>query len=77
MSISNFQARERASELLEFFKLEEAAVKVNPVTHLVTSVRGLMAGTLANTEIGWVLLTSAILLILFAPLAMYFCRNKG
>ena len=55
----------------------EAAVKVNPVTHLVTAVRGFMAGTLASTEIGWVLLTSAILLILFAPLAMYFYRNKG
>ena len=55
----------------------EAVVNVNPVTHLVTAVRGFTAGDIATTEVGWVLLTSAVLLFVFAPLAMHFYRNKG
>lgn len=55
----------------------EAVVNVNPVTHLVTAVRGFTAGDIATTEVGWVLLTSAVLLVVFAPLAMRLYRNKG
>jgi ABC-2 type transport system permease protein len=55
----------------------EAVVNVNPVTHLVTAVRGFTAGDIATTEVGWALLTSAVLLVVFSPLAMHFYRNKG
>ena len=55
----------------------EAVVDVNPVTHLVTAARGLTSGTFPTTEIGWVLLPSAVLLIIFAPLAMHIYRNKS
>jgi len=54
----------------------EAFVNVNPVTLLVTAVRGFMSGSYAITEILWVLLTSALLLIIFAPLATYLYRNR-
>lgn len=54
----------------------EASVNVNPVTLLVTAVRGFMSGSYAITEIFWVLLTSALLLIIFAPLATYLYRNR-
>lgn len=47
-----------------------AFVDVNPVTHLVTAVRGLMAGTATVGQVGWVLLASAALTVVFAPLAM-------
>ena len=55
----------------------ETVVDVNPITHLVTAARDLTSGTFPTTEIGWVLLPSAVLLIIFAPLAMHIYRNKG
>jgi ABC-2 type transport system permease protein len=54
----------------------EAIVGANPITHLVTAVRGLMHGTLAAGQIGWVLLMSGVLIVVFAPLTMYLYRNK-
>ncbi len=54
----------------------ETFVNINPITHLVTAIRGLAAGTNPSTEIGWVILTSAILLVIFLPLAMYIFRKK-
>ncbi len=54
----------------------ETAVGYNPITHLVTAVRGLMHGTVAAGQIGWVLLMSGALIIIFAPLTMYLYRNK-
>jgi ABC-2 type transport system permease protein len=54
----------------------EAVVNVNPITHLVTAVRGLMSGTMMAGEIGWVLLTSAVLVAVFSPLTMYLYLNK-
>ncbi|NNH68815.1 ABC transporter permease [Nocardia uniformis] len=48
----------------------QAFVDVNPITHLVTAVRGLMHGQTATTEIGWVLLTCAVLVAIFAPVTM-------
>jgi ABC-2 type transport system permease protein len=44
---------------------------INPVTHLVTAERGLLHGTASAGEIGWVLLSAAVLTIVFAPLTMY------
>jgi ABC-2 type transport system permease protein len=54
----------------------EAIVGANPITHLATAVRGLMHGTATAGQIGWVLLTSGILVAVFAPLTMYLYSNK-
>ena len=54
----------------------ETTVGANPVTHLATAVRGLMHGTVTAGQIGWVLLISAALVVIFAPLTMYLYRNK-
>ena len=51
-------------------------VDVNPVSHLVTAERGLMDGTATTGEIAWVVLASAALLLVFAPLTMRLYRNK-
>ena len=47
-----------------------AFVDVNPVSHLSTAARGLMHGNAVGSEIGWVLLWSAVLVAVFAPLTM-------
>jgi ABC-2 type transport system permease protein len=54
----------------------QAFVDVNPVSHLVTAARGLMAGTATAGQVGWVLLASAALSAVFAPLTMHLYRNK-
>jgi ABC-2 type transport system permease protein len=54
----------------------QAVVGANPITHLVSAVRGLMHGTATAGQIGWVFLSSAILVAVFAPLTMYLYRNK-
>jgi ABC-2 type transport system permease protein len=51
-------------------------VEVNPITHLVTAERGLMGGTATAAEIIWVLVASAALAAVFAPLTMWIYRNK-
>jgi ABC-2 type transport system permease protein len=53
-----------------------AFVDINPVTHVVTAVRGLMHGTVTGAQIGWLLLACAILLLIFAPLTMR-VQNKN
>ena len=55
----------------------EAFVGVNPITYLVTAIRGLMSKTVMAKEIGWVLLTSALLLAIFGPFTMYLYRKKS
>jgi ABC-2 type transport system permease protein len=52
-------------------------VNLNPISHTVTAVRGLMHGTVTSGEIGLALLGCAVLLVIFAPLTMYFYRNKN
>lgn len=47
-----------------------AFVDLNPVTHLVTAVRGLMSGTTPDTDIAWILVASALLTAVFAPLSL-------
>ena len=47
-----------------------AFVNVNPVSQLSTAARGLMHGTPVGSEIGWVLVWSALLVAVFAPLTM-------
>ncbi|MEX0761468.1 MAG: ABC transporter permease [Dehalococcoidia bacterium] len=51
-------------------------VNVNPITHVATAIQGLMHGTATAEQIGWVLLTSALLTGVFAPITAYLFRNK-
>jgi ABC-2 type transport system permease protein len=53
-----------------------AFVDANPITHLVTADRALMDGTATAGEISWVLIASAALTAVFAPLTMQIYRNK-
>jgi ABC-2 type transport system permease protein len=53
-----------------------AFVNVNPVSHLVTAERALMGGTAAAGQVGWVLLASAALIAVFAPLSVYLYRSR-
>ena len=55
----------------------EAVVDVNPITFLVTAIRGLMFDQVMAKEIGWVLLTCVLLVAVFSPLAMYLYRRKS
>lgn len=54
----------------------QAFVTVNPVTHLVMAARGLMHGTAPTGEIVWVLLASAAITALFAPLTLSLYRTR-
>ena len=45
-------------------------VAVNPVTHLADASRGLMHGNVATSDVVWVLVASALITAVFAPLAM-------
>jgi ABC-2 type transport system permease protein len=53
-----------------------AAVNANPVSMLTTAIRGLMGGRAAFAEIIWVLIASAVLILIFSPITMYLYRNK-
>jgi ABC-2 type transport system permease protein len=55
----------------------EAFVDVNPISHLATAVRGLMAGTVEADEIVIVLATAAALTAVFAPLTVRLYRGRG
>jgi len=48
----------------------QAVVNVNPVTHLATASRGFMHGSVATGDVVWVLVASALLTAVFAPIAM-------
>ncbi|MCT2276160.1 ABC transporter permease [Micromonospora chalcea] len=49
----------------------QAFVKVNPITHLVASVRAVMAGSMDGTNTMWLLLWSAGFVVVFGTLTMY------
>jgi ABC-2 type transport system permease protein len=53
-----------------------AFIDVNPITHLVTATRGLMAGTATAGQVGWVLAATAAVTAVFAPLTMRRYRNR-
>ena len=46
------------------------AVSYNPVTHLVNASRGLMHGVVDWGAISWVLIASAVIVAVFAPIAL-------
>jgi len=48
----------------------QTVVAFNPVTHLATASRGLMHGGVATGDVVWVLVASAIITAIFAPIAM-------
>lgn len=54
-----------------------AWVDVNPVSHLVTAVRGLMAGSPDAGDIGWSLIGCAALVAVFGPLTVRAYRRKS
>jgi ABC-2 type transport system permease protein len=54
----------------------QAFIDVNPVSHLVTASRGLMAGTATAGQVGWVLAASATLTAIFAPLTTHLYRSQ-
>ncbi|MEX1212650.1 MAG: ABC transporter permease [Balneolaceae bacterium] len=54
----------------------EAFVNVNPISILVTGMRGLTHGTATAGEIGLVLMVSAAMVVIFGPITMYLFRNK-
>jgi ABC-2 type transport system permease protein len=51
-------------------------VDVNPVTHLVTAVRGLMHGDPVGSDIVWVLVTCCALVAVFGPVTMRLYRRE-
>jgi daunorubicin/doxorubicin transport system permease protein len=52
-------------------------VDLNPISHLVSAERGLLNGTAETVQIVWVLVASAALTAVFAPLTMHLYRNRG
>ncbi|HWM14809.1 MAG TPA: ABC transporter permease, partial [Gaiellaceae bacterium] len=54
----------------------EAFVDVNPISHLVTASRGLMAGTATGGDIAFVLISAAVLAAVFAPVTVRLYRSK-
>lgn len=68
---SAFVDPETMPRVLEWF------VNVNPISMLVDSVRGLMHGYPAGTEILWTIGASGLLLMIFGPLTMYLYKNKN
>jgi ABC-2 type transport system permease protein len=45
-------------------------IEINPISHVVTAVRSLMYGSATATQIGWVVLFTAVLVTVFGPLTM-------
>lgn len=56
--------------------LQTWAQSINPVSYLVTGVRELMYGTATLGDITWVLIVSAILTAVLAPITMRLYRTR-
>ncbi len=56
----------------------QAVVEVNPITVLVTAVRGSMEATVTFEQISFVIIVAVILTAIFAPITMYlYRRHRG
>jgi oleandomycin transport system permease protein len=55
----------------------QAFTKVNPLSHLVDAVRGLMVGGPVAGAISWTLVSMAVLLVVFVPLALRAYRRRA
>jgi ABC-2 type transport system permease protein len=53
-----------------------AFVEANPISHLVTAVRGVMGGTAALGDVAWVLVIAVALVVVFGPLTMRLYSRK-
>jgi ABC-2 type transport system permease protein len=54
----------------------QAIVGRNPVTHLANASRGLMHGQPVGTDVAWVLIASAVIVLVAAPIAMRMYRRE-
>lgn len=54
----------------------QAFVDVNPVTHLVTAARELMAGDMPSRQLAWILIACTVLTAVFAPLSVRLLRSR-
>jgi ABC-2 type transport system permease protein len=54
----------------------QAFVDVNPVTHLVSAARALMAGGAPSGQIAWILIACTVLTAVFAPLSVRLLRTR-
>lgn len=54
-----------------------AWVDINPVSALVTAVRGLMAGTATFSDVAWVLVAAAVITAILAPITMRIYRTRN
>lgn len=55
----------------------QAWVEVNPVSYLVTGVRGLMGGTATVSDVVWVLVAAGAITAVAAPLTMRLYRTRN
>ena len=55
----------------------QRVVDINPISHMVTAARSLIADNPDGAEIGWVLLASALLVGIFGSLTMRLYRTKN
>ena len=55
----------------------QVVVGINPVSHATTAVRGLMHGTATSGDIVAAFIACAALIVIFAPLTMYFYNTKN
>jgi ABC-2 type transport system permease protein len=53
-----------------------AVVSNNPVTHLASAARALTDGEPVGADLWWVLGTSALIVLVFAPIAMAMYRKE-
>ena len=56
--------------------LLQAIVSRNPVTHLANASRGLMHGTPVWTDVAWVLIAAAAIVLVASPIAMRMYRKE-
>lgn len=54
----------------------ERFVDINPITHLVSAVRGLMHGEQVAGDVTWVLVSCVVLVAVFAPISMRLYRRE-
>jgi ABC-2 type transport system permease protein len=54
----------------------QTVVSINPVTHLATASRGLMHGGVEASNVLWVLVASAAIVAVFAPIALRMYRKE-
>jgi ABC-2 type transport system permease protein len=55
----------------------QAVVEVNPVSHLVSAVRGLVHGEAAGSSVLWVLAWAVALVAVLGPLTMRRYRDRA